>query len=294
MHYSFNQTVKTIIYTLAALIAFAGNSVLCRLALGNDGIDGASFTVIRLLSGIIMLLLLVKLSAPRKASPPTSSWWAAGMLFIYAVTFSYAYLTLDTATGALVLFGAVQLTIISISFIRGNRLHFFEYSGALIAFLGLVYLVLPELTQPSLIGFVLMAFSGLAWGIYTLMGRHSVHPLQETASNFTRTLPMTLALWAATVQYSEITRTGVILAVLSGAVASALGYTIWYLALKNLSAVQAAVVQLCVPVLAGAGGILFNYEQFSQHLLISSLLVLGGVMTVVLGKHHVTRAQQCY
>ncbi len=286
-----SQSLKTLLYTLLAILAFAGNSVLCRLALGNGDIDGASFTVIRLLSGMVMLLLLVKLTSSKKATASTSRWWAAGVLFIYAVTFSYAYLTLDTATGALVLFGAVQLTMIFFSLISGKRLHFFEWLGALIAFLGLVVLVLPELTRPSLIGFILMVCSGLAWGIYTLMGRRSTHPLQETASNFMRTSPLVLVLWAATVQYSEVTRTGVILAVFSGALASGLGYTIWYLALKGLSAVQAAVVQLCVPVLAAVGGVLFNQEQFSQHLLISSLLVLGGVMAVVLGKQYATRVQ---
>jgi hypothetical protein len=160
--------VKTLILTILALIAFAANSVLCRMALGENRIDASSFTVIRLLSGVLVLLAIVKITNGKKSLSSTGSWFASLMLFLYAMTFSFAYMTLDTGTGALILFGAVQITMIFISLFSGNRLHLSEWIGLSIAFMGFVYLILPGATAPSVIGFILMSMAGIAWGIYTL------------------------------------------------------------------------------------------------------------------------------
>jgi len=186
--------MKTVSCTLFALIAFAGNSVLCRMALGARTIDPSSFTVVRLLSGIVMLMIILKFTATTKGSFVNGSWISAFMLFLYAIAFSFTYVSLDTGTGALVLFGAVQMTMVFMSVMRGNRLHISEWVGILIAFTGFVYLVLPSVTTPSFLGFVLMSAAGMAWGIYTLNGRTSMDPLRDTAFNFARTIPFIIAL----------------------------------------------------------------------------------------------------
>ena len=249
------QTSRTFAYTLFALVAFAGNSVLCRLALGDNAIDAASFTVIRLVSGIIALLVIVKFASKKSEPPSKGSWTAAFMLFLYAVAFSFAYISLDTGTGALILFGAVQITMIVISLITGNRLHYSEWIGVSVAFFGFVYLVMPGLSTPSLTGFILMTIAGIAWGIYTLKGRGSKQALNDTAYNFLRTLPFVLILMVISLGDVSLTPAGILLAVLSGAITSGVGYTIWYIALGGLSATQAAVVQLLVPVIAALGGV---------------------------------------
>lgn len=291
-----SSAASTVIWTLLALLAFAGNSILCRLALGEEAIDAAGFTSLRLLSGIITLLVILAVSRPQKTETRKSrgSWSASLMLLLYAVTFSYAYLTLDTGTGALILFGAVQITMILISVIQGQRLHSSEWLGVLIAFSGFVWLVLPTLTTPSLSGFLLMSLSGIAWGIYTLKGRGSKNPLGDTAFNFLRTLPAALVLLAVMLWQSDlwqatgngISTAGVLLAVLSGSLASGIGYTLWYIALKGLSGTQAAVVQLSVPIIAAAGGIVFAGENIDIRLITSALLVLGGILLVILGKRY--------
>lgn len=176
--------MKTFVLTGLALIAFAANSVLCRLALGGNAVDAASFTVIRLLSGTITLSLILVLSQRRKNPVSGGRWLSAFMLFLYAVSFSFAYITLHTGTGALILFGSVQITMILIGFVFGERLRLPEWAGALSAFAGFVYLVLPGVTAPSLSGFLLMTLAGVAWGIYTLKGRGSDNPLADTAGNF--------------------------------------------------------------------------------------------------------------
>lgn len=179
-----NYLLKIIILTSLALIAFAANSVLCRLALGENAIDASNFTVIRLLSGVIVLLAIIKLRRNKTGSPTKGSWLASFMLFLYAITFSFAYITLDTGTGALILFGSVQITMILLSLLSGTRLHSTEWAGVAVAFTGFVYLILPGVTTPSAIGFLLMTMAGIAWGIYTLMGRGSKSPLMDTAYNF--------------------------------------------------------------------------------------------------------------
>ena len=289
---------KLICYTSLALIALAGNSVLCRLALGNHIIDAASFTVIRLLSGIAVLAFILfinkglnfsqvspenSLTVTHKKS--TGSWLASLMLFIYAITFSYAYLSLDTGTGALILFGAVQISMIMMGLLSGNKLHYSEWLGIGTAFIGLIYLVMPTLSTPSVTGFILMAISGIAWAIYSLLGRSSTNPIDDTAYNFLRTLPFIVILAFFTFEQVAITPKGLWLAIISGAITSGIGYVIWYIALRGLSVTQAAVIQLSVPILASLGGILFVNELVSLRFIISSGLVLGGILIVVTGRY---------
>ncbi|MDQ6954217.1 MAG: DMT family transporter [Mariprofundaceae bacterium] len=280
------EKTKTFGYTIIALMAFAANSVLCRIALKDNAIDASSFTAIRLLSGIAMFVILLSLKSKKSNDMPKATngnRWPALMLFLYAVTFSFAYVSLDTGTGALVLFGAVQLTMITASIIAGNRLHLSEWLGLVISFAGLVYLVYPSITTPSIFDFLLMAVSGVAWGAYSLAGRGSSNPLRDTALNFKLTAPLVLILALMTIPLINISLEGVLLAVMSGAFASALGYTVWYIALGGLSATEASVVQLLVPVIAAMGGVLFVSESITTRLVVASVLVLGGILTVVLG-----------
>lgn len=280
------STAKTLAFTTLALIAFAANSVLCRLALGENSIDAASFTVIRLLSGALVLLAILKIGNSKKSSPSKGSWFSSMMLFLYAITFSFAYITLDTGTGALILFGSVQITMILLSLVSGNRLHITEWLGVLIAFFGFVYLVLPGVSTPSVMGFMLMTVAGIAWGIYTLKGRGSTNPLADTTYNFLRTMPLVIILAVITIQNSHYSYDGILLAVLSGGIASGIGYTIWYIALGGLAATQAAVVQLSVPVIAALGGVIFVSEAITLRLIVSASMILGGILLVVLGRYY--------
>lgn len=269
-----------------ALIAFAANSVLCRLALGNDAIDASSFTIIRLLSGTIVLLIIMVATRNITDASTKGSWVASFMLFLYAIAFSYAYISLDTGTGALILFGSVQITMILLSLISGTRLHFTEWAGVIIAFTGFVYLIMPGVTTPSTIGFLLMTVAGVAWGIYTLKGRSSKNPLFDTAYNFLRTTPLVILLAITTINNANYSSEGILLAVLSGGITSGIGYTIWYIALGGLSSTQAAVLQLSVPVIAALGGVLFVSEAITIRLSVSAAMVLGGILMVVLGRYY--------
>jgi drug/metabolite transporter (DMT)-like permease len=285
-----DENVKTIGYTIAALVAFAANSVLGRMALKDNAIDASSFTSIRLLSGALMLFVLFTLFGGKtkktneKQEKRSGNWEAPFMLFIYAITFSFAYISLDTGTGALVLFGAVQLTMIVSSIMSGHKLHSAEWLGVSISFAGLAYLIYPTITTPSLFGFILMGISGVAWGIYTLIGRGSVNPLRDSSVNFTYTIPFVLLLVLLTFANINISTQGLILAILSGAFASALGYTLWYIALAGLSATEAAVVQLSVPVIASIGGVILLSESITTRLIIACALVLGGILIVIMSK----------
>ncbi|GGA71740.1 membrane protein [Neiella marina] len=277
------------VWTLIALLAFAANSILCRFALGAGTIDAGSFTAIRLLSGAVVLTLLLMWRSDhsdhrRGIGRPAGSWRASAFLFVYAATFSFGYLSLDTGTGALVLFGAVQITMILVTLIRGHQLHVAEWIGLLCAFFGLVYLLWPNLATPSFIGFVLMATAGVAWGLYTLAGRDSNEALTDTAWNFIRSLPLALLLLLAVWPSASWSSSGVWLAVASGAIASGLGYAIWYHALSHLTATQAAVLQLLVPVLAAIGGVFVVGEVISTRLVIASAIVLGGILLVLLNR----------
>lgn len=278
--------VKTVSYTFFALVAFAANSVLCRMALGENTIDASSFTVVRLLSGTVTLIVVLKLAADKDSTSTKGSWVSALMLFLYAIAFSFAYISLDIGTGALVLFGTVQITMIFINVISGNKLHISEWLGVLLAFTGFVYLVLPRVTTPSFLGFVLMTAAGMAWGIYTLRGGRSMHPLADTAFNFTRTTPLVIVLALIAMPTIRLSFEGIILAVMSGAVASGIGYTVWYIALSGLSATEAAVVQLSVPVIAAIGGIVFLSEAIAVRLICAAAMILGGILIVVLGRYY--------
>ena len=292
------QFIKLFTYVSFALLAFAGNSVLCRLALGQGLIDASSFTSLRLLSGVVTLIVIslvlnrgsgtVVIRQLTKQNT-TKTWLASLMLFVYAATFSYAYISLDTGTGALILFGMVQLSMIMIGALYGNKLHYSEWLGILVAFAGVVYLVKPNLSTPSFLGFVLMALSGVAWAIYTLLGRGSKQPILDTSANFLRTIPFVVVLILFTVHDAQLTNWGIIYSILSGAVTSAVGYAIWYLVLKDLTVTQAAVLQLLVPILAALGGVLFVSEMISMRLVISSLLVLGGILMVIIGRRFLVR-----
>jgi drug/metabolite transporter (DMT)-like permease len=281
-----SDLVRTGVLTVLALIAFAANSVLCRLALGDKTIDAASFTSVRLLSGAIILLLIIRLNQKKAIAPTKGSWAAGSMLFLYAIAFSYAYVTLDTATGALILFGSVQITIILLSLFSGNRLHWSEWLGVAIAFIGFVYLFLPDVTSPSITGFVLMTVAGIAWGVYTLKGRGSQFPLTDTAYNFLRTVPLVIVVLLLAYQEIHYSTKGIALAMLSGALASGVGYSIWYAALRGLSTTQSAVVQLSVPIIAAFGGVMLVSEMITLRLSISATLILGGILLVILGRYY--------
>lgn len=283
---------KTISCTCLALLAFAANSILCRIALRGEMIDAASFTVIRLLSGIIVLVIVVGLTKnnnPQASKASKGSWLASFMLILYAITFSFAYVSLDTGTGALILFAAVQFTMISVGIITGHKLQYYEWFGLITAFSGFIYLILPSLTTPSLTSFILMVIAGIAWAIYTLYGRGSVNPIRDTAYNFFRTLPIVIILLLVSIKGAHLTQQGIFYAILSGAVASAMGYAVWYIALNGLTVTQAAVLQLLVPVIASIGGVIFANEIISLRLLIASVMVLGGIFIILIGKYYIEK-----
>lgn len=263
--------------TALAMLAFAGNSVLCRLALADATIDPASFTVLRIASGAAMLLLVLSLTHRHKSSTGHGSWLSALMLFIYAACFSYAYVTLSAGAGALILFGFVQATMITWGLWSGDRPGGLEWLGWAVATAGLVWLVMPGVEAPPLAGAMLMAASGAAWGIYTLRGRGESDPLAATAANFTRALVFAAALALIAIGNTDISGRGALLALLSGAVTSGIGYVIWYAAVHELSAMQAALVQLSVPAIAAGGGVLLLAEPLTMRLLLSVVLVLGGI-----------------
>jgi drug/metabolite transporter (DMT)-like permease len=282
---------RTLLFTSLALVAFASNSILCRLALGSGAIDAGSFTTARLASGAAMLLALRGASRTRSVSPRRTGWASAAMLFAYAAAFSFAYLKLSAGTGALVLFGAVQVTMILGALHSGERFVALEGVGLATAVVGLVYLVSPGLTAPSPLGCALMTLAGIAWGIYTLRGRGTADPLGETAHNFIRSLVLGVGIGILALRGLHLTWSGLLLAVASGSLASGVGYVLWYSALRNLSAIRAATVQLSVPVLAAAGGALFLSETITLRLVLAAALILGGVGMAIGGKQQVaTRA----
>jgi drug/metabolite transporter (DMT)-like permease len=272
--------LQTVALTAAAMVAFAANSLLCRLALQHQGIDPASFGSIRLVSGALTLALVVRFRA-RPPSPARVDWLAAAMLFAYVAFFSFAYLSLPAGTGALILFGAVQLTMLGAGLGSGERFGPVAWLGFVLAAGGLVYLVLPGVAAPPLLGAVLMAVAGVAWGVYSLRGRGVADPMAATARNFLRAVPMALALSLIFVARAHADAIGIALAVASGAVTSGLGYVIWYAALARLSAMQAATVQLSVPLLAAIGGVLLLSEAITPRLAAASVAILGGIAIVL-------------
>ena len=262
------------------MIAFAGNSLLCRQALKHTAIDAATFTLVRILSGAICLWIIEKI---RKGPlPKAGSWPSALALFGYAALFSFAYLQLTAGTGALLLFGAVQATMILWALKKGERLRAVQIAGLFLAIAGLVALVFPGLSAPPLGAATLMLGAGIAWGIYSLRGKGSGDPLGATAGNFLRAVPMAAVLSAVMLRSVSIDPTGIGYAVVSGALASGVGYAIWYSALPALKASAAATVQLSVPVLAAGGGIILLSEQVTLRFALASIAVLGGIALVIL------------
>jgi Predicted permease, DMT superfamily len=270
--------------TTFALVAFAMNSLLCRAALGERAIDAASFTSVRLLSGAVVLAMILSLAGKQNSTNVKGNWPSAFFLFAYAICFSFAYLGLTTGTGALILFGSVQMTMIGFALVRGESPLPIEWVGLLAAFGGLVYLVFPGLTAPPLTSSFLMAAAGIAWGFYTLRGKGSDDPLGETTGNFIRSVPMVILAALPFLSHIDLSARGAILAIISGAVTSGLGYAVWYAALKYHSSTRAAILQLSVPIIAAVGGVIFLSEAAELRLLIAAALVLGGIGLVVLTK----------
>ncbi|HEY8877265.1 MAG TPA: DMT family transporter [Roseateles sp.] len=273
-------TARTLLLTALAMLAFAANSLLCRLALQQPLIDPASFGSVRLISGALTLSLIVRLQLGPGA-PGRADWLAAAMLFAYVACFSFAYLTLSAGTGALILFGAVQVTMIGAGLRAGESFRPMAWVGLLLAVGGLVYLVSPGLSAPPLGGALLMAVAGMAWGAYSLRGRGVPDPLLATARNFLRATPFALGLSLLTLAGAHASATGVGLAILSGALTSGVGYVVWYAALKGLSAMRAATVQLSVPPIAAFGGALWMAEAITPRLAFASAAILGGIALVL-------------
>ncbi len=273
---------RVFVLTLLAMTAFAGNSLLCRLALKDTSIDAASFTSIRIISGALGLWLIVLMRGGTHGVP--GSWLSALALFLYAGGFSFAYVSLPAGTGALLLFGAVQVTMIAYGLWVGERLGKRQAAGFMFAFGGLIGLLLPGLSAPPLQGSVLMLGAGVAWGVYSLRGTSSGDATGITAGNFLRAVPFAGALSVAMLPWASLDSLGVWYAISSGALASGLGYAIWYTALKGLRTTSAASVQLSAPVIAAAGGIVFLGEHLTVRLVITSAAILGGIALVVLDR----------
>ena len=271
---------RIIFLTSLAMVAFAGNSLLCRAALKHTGIDAASFTTIRLISGALMLWLVVR--TRRGAHSGNGNWLSAFALFVYAAFLSYAYASLATGIGALLLFGAVQATMITHGLRAGERLSGSQVAGLVLALAGLVGLLLPGLSAPPLYGSLLMLGSGVAWGIYSLRGRGAGDPTRVTAGNFLRTVPIAAAWSLLMYHRTALDSAGFCYAVASGALTSGIGYAIWYTALPALKAAKAATVQLSVPVIAALGGIVFLGEPLTLRLVLASVAILGGIALVIL------------
>jgi drug/metabolite transporter (DMT)-like permease len=270
---------RTLLLTALAMIAFAANSLLCRLALQQPLIDPASFASVRLVSGALALALMVRVRTGRSALG--GDWWAAAMLFGYAVFFSFAYLTLSAGTGALILFGAVQVTMFSAGLRGAETFRPWAWFGLALALGGLLYLVAPGLSAPPLAGAALMAMAGVAWGGYSLRGRASADPLAATAGNFLRAVPLALAVSLVLIAHVHASAAGIGLAVASGALTSGVGYVVWYAALRGLTAMRAATVQLSVPPIAALGGVLVLAEPITPRLALASAAILGGIALVL-------------
>lgn len=269
--------------TALAMLAFAANSVLARLALAETAIDPATFTSVRIVSGALALWLIVRLQQgpPRAAG---GDWLSAAALFIYAAGFSLAYVSLDAGLGALILFGAVQVTMIAVGLWQGERFRPLQIAGFMAALLGLVYLLAPGGMAPSPVGAVFMLASGVAWGVYSLRGRGNSDPTTTTAGNFLRAVPMALGLSLLSVPWLAVDAAGIVYAVLSGAIASGAGYAVWYTALPGLKASQAATAMLSVPVIAAMAGVLLLGEPLTVRLIVSSAAILGGIALVALSR----------
>jgi len=271
--------------TALTMLAFAANSLLCRLALKDTAIDAASFAALRILSGALMLWLLMRwrgtASGRKTGGENQGSWRGALALFVYVVAFSFAYLSLAAGTGALILFGAVQITMILAGFMAGERMNGVQKMGFVAAMAGLVVLVLPGVETPSVPDALLMLASGVSWGMYSLFGRGLSDPAAATSGNFLRAAALAIALSLLALPWLNWDATGALYAVLSGGLASGLGYALWYRVLQQMSALTASTIQLCSPLLVAAGGILLLDETLTRNVVIAALLILGGIGLVL-------------
>lgn len=270
---------NTVALTTAAMVAFAANSVLCRLALGAGLIDAASFATVRTVSGAVILGIALMLRTGKPKAKP--DWRSVVTLYLYMVFFSFAYLSLSAGTGALVLFGAVQLTMFIVALRSGEHFSPLSWVGLVLAIVGLVYLVSPGITAPDPLGAGLMAVAGVAWGFYSLVGRSAGDPTEATAYNFIFSVPLVVVTSLVFFGDFQVSLAGILYAVASGAIASGIGYVIWYAALRGLRATSAATVQLSVPVIAAVGGVLLMSEDVTGRLVVASIATLGGVALVL-------------
>ena len=269
---------RAIVLTVLAMVAFAGNSLLCRAALKDTQIDAATFTTIRIVSGAAALWVIVRM---RGGPPGGGSWLSAFWLFAYAAGFSFAYISLTAATGALLLFGAVQATMIGYGLWKGERLAAIQWSGLVVAIAGLGVMLVPGASAPAPMGAALMIFAGISWGFYSLRGRGAGDPTRVTAGNFLRAVPMAILVSAVMGSRLQVDAAGVAHAIASGAITSGVGYAIWYTALPALKATAAATVQLSVPVIAALGGVALLGEALTLRLVLCSIAILGGIALVV-------------
>jgi len=278
--------MRLFLLTTLTMIAFAGNSVLARLALADGAIDAANYSLLRLAAGVGMLLIVTwwLKGVGRNEISRQSNWASAAALFVYIAGFSYAYLALETGMGALILFSCVQATMIGWGLYKGDRPALLEWVGLVIAFGSFVFLMAPSAEAPPVLASVLMAIAGIGWGIYSVRGRSAVDPLLTTTGNFARAVPFALVLSILTMGTTQISSFGVLMAVLSGAVTSGLGYALWYQCLPLLTATRGAIVQLSVPVIATAGGIAFAGEVLTVRFAVCSALILLGIAFSVLAK----------
>jgi drug/metabolite transporter (DMT)-like permease len=300
------KSTRILMLTLLAMIAFASNSLLCRAVLKESSIDPATFTFLRIFSGAVALWLIMsvrkrmiveKTTSPLVETGSGSSlvarhvlfrygnWISASALFVYAAGFSFAYVSLSAGTGALLLFGAVQATMILWGLHKGERLSMIQIVGFILAVIGFVALVFPGLSAPPLAGSILMLGAGVAWGVYSLRGKGERNAASVTAGNFVRAVPFATALIVVFAPWTHADLAGIAYAIISGAVTSGLGYVVWYTALSGLKAASAATVQLSVPVLAATGGILLLSEPITLRYLLASVAVLGGIALVVATPH---------
>jgi drug/metabolite transporter (DMT)-like permease len=272
---------RTLVLTGIAMLALAANPLLCRMALGAGHIDAASFTGIRVIAGAAMLKLLVTWTRRGGDRKPVD-WRAVVTLFGYMIFFSFAYLSISVGTGALILFGAVLLTMFTVALQSGERFSSLSWAGLAMAIAGLVYLVSPGVTAPEPVGAALMAVAGVAWGMYSLLGRGEADPLGTTADNFLYAVPLAVAVNVFFWSDVHTSWYGVTLAILSGAIASGLGYALWYALLAGMPATRAATAQLSVPVIAALGGVVLLSEPMTLRLVVSSVATLGGIALVLL------------
>ena len=273
--------LRTLTLTGVAMLALAANPLLCRMALGTGHIDAASFTSIRVVAGAVMLWLLIAWTRRAGERKPVD-WRAVVTLFGYMIFFSFAYLSISVGTGALILFGAVLLTMFAVAMRSGERFSPLSWAGLAVAIIGLVYLVSPGVTAPEPVGAMLMAVAGIAWGLYSLLGRGEADPLGTTADNFLYAVPLAVAVNLLFWNDAHTSWQGVTLAALSGAVASGLGYALWYAVLAGMPATRAATAQLSVPVIAALGGVMLLAEPVTLRLMVSSIATLGGIAIVLL------------